>query len=106
LPSRVAVAQVPTTSCAGQRSQELQAGLNRFSINVFQAPNGRILYAVTLDAAIQNDALVAFLEDGYYESFALQLAESTTTTAVEQVDALASPTCGIGSAGSPEAIAR
>jgi hypothetical protein len=86
LPTRTASAQLQVTSCSGQRSHEIQPALRQLAINIFQTPNGRIVYGVTLDAAIETQNLVAFLEDGYYESISLQLTDGTPTTLAAEID--------------------
>ena len=80
LPTRVNTLQVITTACTGQRSHDLQPALQQLSVNIFQTPKGRILYGVTLDCVIETPGLVAFLEDGYYESLDLILSDGTATT--------------------------
>lgn len=52
LPARVRARSIDTVSCHGKRSQELQSNLNKFSINIFQVPSGRVLYGVTLDVTV------------------------------------------------------
>lgn len=86
LPTRVRVRSIDTVSCHGKRSQELQSNLIKFSINIFQAPSGRIIYGVTLDAAVSNHDLVALLEDCYYESIKLTLSDGRVMTLRDSID--------------------
>ncbi len=80
LPTRVRARSIDTVSCHGKRSQELQSNLNKFSINIFQVPSGRVLYGVTLDATVSSRDLVALLEDCYYESIKLTLSNGRILT--------------------------
>ncbi|MGH4012825.1 MAG: hypothetical protein ACRDSL_02570 [Pseudonocardiaceae bacterium] len=58
----------------------------KFSLNVFQVPSGRILYGVTLDAAVSNHNLVALLEDCYYESIKLTLSDGRVLALRDLID--------------------
>jgi hypothetical protein len=86
LPTRVHARSVETISCLGKRSQELRPNLKKLCVNVFQVPSGRVLYALTVDATMPNEGIVALLEDCYYESIKLTLSDGQVLTVGELVD--------------------
>jgi hypothetical protein len=87
LPKRVHAKVVETVSCEGKRSRELQPEILKICLNLFQAPSGRVLYALTVDTTTPNDRLVALLEDCYYESIKVALASGDVLTIAELMDA-------------------
>ncbi|HEV8559249.1 MAG TPA: hypothetical protein VGR06_23135 [Actinophytocola sp.] len=86
LPKRVHANVFDTISGQGKRSQELQPELRKLCVNVFQAPSGRVLYALTFDTTVLNERLVALLEDCYYESIKVTLHGGQVRTIGELVD--------------------
>jgi hypothetical protein len=85
LARRVASVPIDCSSLKGERSGELKPVLRKLCINIFQVPSGRVCYAVTVDAGVTSDCLVALLEDCYYESFTVMTDEGVETPLPEIV---------------------
>lgn len=86
LPTRLTSSVLEVAALEGKRCLDLTDQLRKLSINLFQVPSGRVLYAVTIDVVASAEDLVPILEDFYYESVEVTLSDRETATIRDLVD--------------------